>query len=432
MSRATHPSRSPHPMRALATAAIGVLALGLLPGVAAADTVQLGAVCDGAEVSSFFDRGTTHARAIDCLSAYTDEVGDPIIRGFDTSRFGTSQPIRRDAFASLVFRFAQVADPSLTALPSAGFQNPFDDVDPDGTHGRAILALAELGLVQGLDGSYHPQEDLARSQAAGMLHDVHVLLEVELPETVGETAFTDLGEAFGEQIEALTTLGVIAGETPTRFGYVNPIQRGQVATLLARSAQVLFDQGLWPASLEQPPTIIRGVVTDSTVTGSSFAAANANTVTLFRDGGFRELRLATDATVTIDGIEATQRDLIDAISLGDVLTCTDIVAGQARQDLTCAAVGLTPNTIEGRLSGSLSVDGTLTRISVRVGGRLFANIDVTTAALGAESVTHTVDGVTTANDGPLAVALQVRPSTDVIRVALTKDGGNFTWAFTTP
>ncbi len=430
MRRSPCPSRSPLPKRALATAVLGVLALGLLPGVAAADTVQVGAVCDGAEVASFLDRGTTHARAIDCLNAYTDEAGDPIILGLDTSRFGTSQPIRRDAFASLVFRFARVADPSLAALPTAGFGNPFDDVDPDSTHGRAILALAELGLVQGLDGSYQAQEYLTRSQAAGVLHGAHVLLEVELPEAVGETAFTDLGEAFGEQIEVLTTLGVVAGETPTRFGYVHPIQRGQVATLLARSAQVLLDQGLWPASLEQPTTI-RGVVQGSTVTGSSFAAANADRVTLFRDNGFQELRLATDATVTLDGVEATQGDLIDAVSLGDVLTCTDVVAGPAGADLTCAAAGLTPATIEGRLSGSLSVEGSLTSIYVQVGDRRFANVDVTRAALGAQSVTYTVDGVMAANDGPLAVALQVRPSTDVVRVALVKDGGSFTWAFTT-
>jgi hypothetical protein len=408
-----------------------VLALSLLPGLAAADTVQVGAVCEDAEESSFLDRGTTHARAIDCLNAYTDEFDDPLIRGFDSSRFGTSQPTRRDAFASLVFRFVRVADPSLAALPTAGFGNPFDDVDPDSTHGRAILALAELGLVQGRDGSFHPQEELPRSQAAGVLHDVHVLLEVELPGVVDETRFTDLSAEFGEQIEVLATLGVVAGETPTRFGYVNPIQRGQVATLLARSAQVLLDQGRWPASL-QPPTTIRGVIHDSTVTGAAFATANADTVTLFRDGSFRELRLATDATTTIDGVEVTQGDLIDAISLGDALTCTDLVAGPAGEDVTCATVGLAPDTIEGRLSGSLSVDGVLTSIYVRVGDRLFANVDVSSAALGAELVTYTLDGATIANDGPLAVALQVRPSSDVVRVALVKEGGSFTWAFTTP
>lgn len=431
MRRSTLPKRSPRLRRALATAAIGVLALGLLPAVASADTIDVGAVCDGTEVSSFLDRGTTHARAIDCLSAYTDEVGDPIIRGIDTSRFATSQPISRDAFASLVFRFARVADPSLGALPTAGFDNPFDDVEPDSTHGRAILALAELGLVEGRDGSYHPMEDLTRSQAAGVLHGVHGLLGVELPEAAEATAFTDLGEAFSEQIEVLTILGVIAGETPTRFGYVNPIQRGQVATLLARSAQVLFDRDLWPASLEQPPTTIRGVVRDSSISGSSFAAADADTVTLFRDGGFQDLGLATDSNVSMDGVEVAQRDLIDAISLGDDLTCTDVVAGPAGAGLTCAALELTRGTIEGRVSGSLSVDGVLTSIDVHVSDRLFAEIDVTSTALGAGSVTYTIDGVTTANDGPLAAALQVRPSTDVVRVALVKDGGRFTWAFAT-
>jgi hypothetical protein len=429
MRRYTRPTRSRRPKRAFAAAAIGLLALSLMPGVAAADTVRFGEVCDGAGVSSFLDRGTTHARAIDCLNAYTDDFGDPIIRGFDTSRFGTTQPIRRDAFATLVFRFARVADPSLAVLPTGGFVNPFVDVDPDSTHGRSILALAELGLVQSRDGTYRPQEGLTRSQAASVLHAVHVLLEVNLPEPV-ETSFTDLGEVFGKQIEVLTTLGVISGETPTRFGYANPIQRGQVASLLARSAQVLLDQGLWSASLEQPTTI-RGVVRDSTVTGSSFAAANADTVTLFRDGGFQDLRLSTDATVTSNGVVVSQRELIDLIGLGDALTCTDISAGAAREDLTCAAVGLAPGTIEGRLSGSRSVDGVLASIYVRVGDRLFADIDVTSAALGAESVTYTVDGVTTANNGPLAVALQVRPSTDVVRVSLVKDGGRFAWAFTT-
>ena len=52
----------------------------------------------------------------------------------------------------------------------AGGSNPFNDVDPDSTHGEAINALAEREMVQGYDnGNFGPQDEVTRGQVASML-----------------------------------------------------------------------------------------------------------------------------------------------------------------------------------------------------------------------------------------------------------------------
>lgn len=278
--------------RALVGTALGALVLSMLPAAGAlADghAVDFSEVCEGADDATFPDIGSTHADAISCMNAYTDAQGDPIIRGFEDGTFGTQDNIERQQFASLVYRFATVANPDLD-VPDG--DHPFTDVTST-THDPAIEALYNLGLVDGTTATtFSPNDDLTRSQAAGIIFDAHVALGVDFDDEYPETDFTDLGTTFQAEIEALTAEGIIAGETSTTFGYSNPVERGQIATLLARSAQVLLDAGLWAGELP---------VDDPDFTNETFTDA-PELVTVSRRGD-NVLVYEFDANVTGEALE---------------------------------------------------------------------------------------------------------------------------------
>lgn len=211
-------------------------------------------VCDGATESSFDDRGTTHAGAIDCLNSYEDEDGDPIIRGVDDSTFDTGAATTRQAMAGLLWRWLLTADPSLIDEVDLDAPMPFDDVNSD-VHGPAILALSQLGVLQGVtEDRFEPGEAVTRAQAAGMLYRAIVGLDVELEAHVDPPAFEDLRDTFAEHIMALATAGIIEGKTSMEFGYADEVTRGQIASLLARAAQTLLDADRWEGQIGEDDT----------------------------------------------------------------------------------------------------------------------------------------------------------------------------------
>ena len=244
---------------------VGVLLLGLLVStsagaVAETDEGSGGSVlpviefCEGSEQAPFYDRGTAHAEAIDCLSSMLSADGEPIIRGFDENRFGTGDDVSRAAFASLIHRLLRAADVPL--LPEVG-EHPFVDVGDDNPHREAIGALFEAGLLNGVGGDrFAPHDRLSRAQAASVME--RVLTDVggdQIEEA--SSPFLDLGQTHGPSIEALYSIGIVAGIESDRFGYTEPLQRGQAVTALTRVGQRLLDLGVWDTPLEsgeEPPT----------------------------------------------------------------------------------------------------------------------------------------------------------------------------------
>ena len=227
-------------------ATVGPAAVG--PGPAAvgfASVVDPGDVCASAALSGFADRGTTHATAIDCLTFYADVDGAPVIRGLGDGTFGTDQPIDRGQFAALLFRFLTVADPGITDAAS-GAAVPFADARGT-THEDAIGALAHLDVLGGrADGTFGPREPVSRGAAASALARAVEVAGVGLADR-GQGTFDDQGDTHARAIGQLTDLGLIAGVGGGRFATFEDLTRGQVATLLARSAQLLDDQGAWAA-----------------------------------------------------------------------------------------------------------------------------------------------------------------------------------------
>ena len=238
--------------RLLTLVTAGLMSVGLTalpPGATAraapVSVIDPAPVCSAAGPADFPDRGTTHALAIDCLTHHTDRDGEPVIRGLGDGTFGTDRAIDRGQFAALLWRFLTVADPGV-ADAAADATVPFDDVHGT-THASAIGALADRGILDGrADGTFRPREPVSRGAAVSALARALEVAGVG-PADRGRGSFDDQGDTHARAIGRLTDLGLIAGVGDGRFATFGELSRGQVATLLARSAQLLDDQDAWAA-----------------------------------------------------------------------------------------------------------------------------------------------------------------------------------------
>jgi lysophospholipase L1-like esterase len=236
-------------MRTRATTMLLIVGLVLLAftGAATADdaapaVVDIDALCGDVEVADFPDRGGTHARAIDCLTALRDRDGQSVLRGFDDGVFAPDRIVRRDQLAAFLDRFLTVADPTL-GDPSAG-EAAAGFTDTAGTtHERSIERLAARGILDGrIDGSFGPGEPVSRGAAASALARTLEVAGVGLPDRP-TVRFVDQGATHGPALGSLAQLGVVAGVGDGAVEPATTLTRGQLASLLARGAQLLDDDG---------------------------------------------------------------------------------------------------------------------------------------------------------------------------------------------
>jgi hypothetical protein len=203
------------------------------PGVGSID-----AACPpgGVTPAGFSDVGSSevHRRAIDCMNWHE------VFFGFDDGTFRPRRPITRAQFASAVFRLVDRTD---TVLPADG--DGFDDVAAGSTHDAAIRALAAVDVINGFeDGSFRPHRSISRDQAASMLVRAHrEVAGVDLP--AGPDAFADDdGSVHEDAIDAAAQAGWILGRPSGGFEPRADIQRGQVASVLARVANTWVEDEL--------------------------------------------------------------------------------------------------------------------------------------------------------------------------------------------
>ncbi len=257
--------------RMLVTAATGALVLSLFPAATAfADTAD---VCENAPDAGFSDAGTTHADNIDCMSAYG------IGQGYGDGTYGTFDPLTRGQAATLIYKFAQVAT-------DGAIEDDIDETDPvpftdmGTTHAAGISALYRLDLVAGTTTTtYSPNAAITRAQYATILYNAHVALGTDF-EASYTTNFTDIeGSIHADAIAALEGEDVISGTTTTTYTPAGFITRGANASLLALSAGLLDEAGLWLADRLPAPTNQTFMVTpaDAAVnTVSTAAGTTAN------------------------------------------------------------------------------------------------------------------------------------------------------------
>jgi hypothetical protein len=191
-------------------------------------------VCPEGTAPPAFDdtTGTTHQPAVDCLAA----LG--VARGSD-GRYGPTAPVSRGQLASFLHRSLVRAG---VPMPTAGGPR-FSDT-ADSVHRDAISAVAALGVAQGYrDGTFRPDQPVPRDQAATFLHRAYAT-SAGLPLDRTTDAFTDdAGNAHETSIDALAANGIVRGLDPVRYDPRAVVSRGQMATMVAGTLDLLAEVG---------------------------------------------------------------------------------------------------------------------------------------------------------------------------------------------
>ncbi|MTV25115.1 hypothetical protein FTX61_06745 [Nitriliruptoraceae bacterium ZYF776] len=194
-----------------------------------------GPACDAVEGRSFPDVvDGPHAANVGCVAAFGIALG---------SADGTYRPandVRRDQMASFLQRVLEVSGQVMPDVDTPSYPDTAGN-----THEVAIAQLEELGIVQGrADGSYAPASSVTRAQMASFLvRTMEVVLDTEL--AAAGSPFTDTaGSPHAGAIDVAHDLGVALGRTATTYAPNADVRRDQMASFLARTLDVLQDEGI--------------------------------------------------------------------------------------------------------------------------------------------------------------------------------------------
>lgn len=181
--------------------------------------------------------GTTHAPSITCL------VGWGIASGRTATTYEPNAPVTRQQLATFVRNMLQEAGVPLPQNPA----NHFDDDDAS-LHQHAINQLAELGVVTGKGArTYQPASYVSRAEMATVLVRAHrAIAGTTLPD--GVRYFNDTtGNTHEVNINRAAEAGIAAGVSPGTFAPKGRVTRGQMATFISRTLDLLVDAGEVPA-----------------------------------------------------------------------------------------------------------------------------------------------------------------------------------------
>ena len=112
----------------------------------------------------------------------------------------------------------------------------FTDVVAANVHATAIDCTAWRGITEGRTATtFEPTGTITRGQMASMLARTLSTVGVDLPDDPTST-FTDVqGTTHALQIDQLTALGIVYGQTEDSYGPAAPVTRGQMASLLVNT-----------------------------------------------------------------------------------------------------------------------------------------------------------------------------------------------------
>ena len=119
-------------------------------------------------------------------------------------------------------------------LDTVHVKNPhFKDITPDNENYGAIAALAEAGIISGSNGYFNPTKQITRGQLSKMLvkgFDLTITDDIDTP-------FTDVkvGSEYEPYIQTLFANNITKGTTPTTFGPQSYVKRSQLASFVVRA-----------------------------------------------------------------------------------------------------------------------------------------------------------------------------------------------------
>lgn len=258
--------------RAVGTALVATVVTVLSTSPAAGDqgvARDVDEACAVAPPAPFEDRpGGGFGDDVDCVAFYRVTTGTAVMR------YEPGAPVTRGQMASFLVRTAQVAGAELTAAPP----DRFDD-DEGSTHESAIDALAAAGLADGYpDGSFRPGDEVTREQMASFLARLLVTVGAgALPQPGVDFFADDDGTVHEDATNRLAEIGVVAGVASGGYAPRVAVNRGQMASFLARSLDWLTEVRAAPLArigvldVTAGPELVRVVATATSGSATTVA-----------------------------------------------------------------------------------------------------------------------------------------------------------------
>jgi hypothetical protein len=126
------------------------------------------------------------------------------------------------------------------ACPAGQPQGTFADVPADSPHRRAIDCVAAQGIAQGTGpGQFSPTVTVTRGQMASFVARMVTAAGGSLPASPPDAFSDDAGSVHEQAIDQLAALGVLNGTGPGSYAPQRHVDRGQVASILARALEEL-------------------------------------------------------------------------------------------------------------------------------------------------------------------------------------------------
>jgi hypothetical protein len=180
--------------------------------------------------------GSAHASSIGCVSWWG------VANGRSNRAFDPSGAVTRGQLASFVSRMIASSGRALPSSPP----NAFAD-DAGSVHERAIDQLAAMGVVAGRSpGRFGPDEVVGRAAMATFLVRAHDVVSAT-PLPAGTDSFgDDDGNSHEANVNKVAAAGLAGGTSPGVYAPGAGVQRGQMASFLARSLDLLVASGTTP------------------------------------------------------------------------------------------------------------------------------------------------------------------------------------------
>jgi hypothetical protein len=225
--------------------------------------------------------GAVHEGSIDCV------VWWGVSQGTSAPEYSPAAPLTRAQMASLTARLIETTGGSLPPSDT----DHFDD-DDGSVHEDNINRLASAGVVQGTgERTFGPNVVVNRGQLASLLVRAYELRSGNtLP--AGDDFFPDDDDSVHEEnIDKAAQAGLTGGRADGTYGPVDPVRRDQVASFLARTLDLLVEDGLTAAPPPGTSTIlVAGDIAACTEDGDErtapIVAGQAGTVLIAGDNAY--------------------------------------------------------------------------------------------------------------------------------------------------
>lgn len=153
-----------------------------------------------------------------------------IINGYEDGSFRPDNPVTRAELSKIITEAFDIKGAS---------QSQFSDVLSGDWFEPYVSAAASAGIVNGYDGKFDPNSNVARQDAALMIYRA-ISLTHKLG--IGYTFFADetsIAEYAAQEISALAEIGIVTGNENNEFNPHGSLTRGEAAALVLRAADYI-------------------------------------------------------------------------------------------------------------------------------------------------------------------------------------------------